>query len=80
MDKEGFTTDKNGQRIAAGGDLTSLTGIAAFLKSAGVDNDDRARSIAREFADAKGNVTYMNNPGQKRYGGDTISVALLKAA
>jgi hypothetical protein len=80
IDKEGFSTDKAGNRIAAGGDLTTLTGIASFLKSAGVNDDAKARSIAREFADSKGNVTYLENPGQKKYGGDTISMALLKAA
>jgi tape measure domain-containing protein len=80
MDKEGFSTDKSGNRIGAGGDLTTLTGIASFLKSAGVNDDAKARSLAREFADSNGNVTYMENPGQKKYGGDTISMALLKAA
>lgn len=80
VDREGFSTDKSGQRIAAGGDLTTLTGIAAFLKSAGVADDATARQLARQFSDGKGNIPYMNNPGQKKYGGDTISVALLKAA
>lgn len=80
VDKEGFSTDKSVQRIAAGGDLTTLTAIAAFLKSAGVADDATARQLARQFSDGKGNIPYMNNPGQKKYGGDTISVALLKAA
>ncbi|MBT2337358.1 hypothetical protein J7E49_26090 [Variovorax paradoxus] len=57
-----------------------MTGIAAFLKSAGVNDDATARRIAREFADEKGNVQFFNNPGQKKYGGDTLSFALLKAA
>jgi len=48
VDKEGFATDKNGPRIVAGGDLTSLTGIAAFLKSAGVEDDATAKRIALE--------------------------------
>jgi hypothetical protein len=58
-----------------------LTGIAAFLKNAGVNDDETARRIAREFADEKGNVQFFNNPGQKKYAdGDTLSYALLKAA
>lgn len=80
VDSSGFSADKSGNRIAAGGDLTTLTGIAAFLKNAGVNDDAKARSLAREFADSNGNITYMGNPGQKKYGGDTISMALLKAA
>jgi hypothetical protein len=80
IDKEGFSTDKNGQRIVAGGDLTTLTGVAAFLKAAGVADEAKARELAKEFADSQGNITYMDNPGQKKYGGDTISVALLHAA
>lgn len=80
VDGSGFAADATGGRIVAGSDLMSLTGIAAFLKNAGVDDDKTARNIAREFADANGNVTYMGNAGQKKYGGDTISVALLKAA
>jgi len=79
-DSQGFAADERGNRIVAGGDLTTLTGIAAFLKAAGVDDDAVARSIAREFANAQGEVQYFNNPGQKKYGGDTISMALLKAA
>ncbi|MBE0588923.1 MAG: hypothetical protein IH617_12860, partial [Hydrogenophaga sp.] len=80
VDKDGFTLDKSGNRLAMGGDLTTLTGIAAFLKSAGIDDDATARRIATEFSDGKGNIPYFSNPGQKRYGGDTISVALLRAA
>ena len=82
VDAEGFSTDKSGNRIVAGGDLNTLTGIAAFLKSAGVADDAKARNIAREFADSRGNVQYFDNPGQMKYGGagSTISQALLKAA
>jgi len=79
-DSQGFAADERGNRIVAGGDLTTLTGIAAFLKAAGVDDDKVARSIAKEFANAQGDVQYFSNPGQKKYGGDTISMALLKAA
>lgn len=82
VDKNGFSLDKAGNTLVAGGDLTSLTGIAAFLKNAGVADDAKARAIAREFADAQGNIPYFNNPGQLRYGGanSTMSQALLKAA
>lgn len=76
----GFSTDKEGKTVNAGSDLGTLTGIAAFLKNAGVNDDETARRIAREFADENGNVQYFNNPGQKKYGGDTLSYALLKAA
>lgn len=79
-DKQGFAADESGNRIAMGGDLNTLTGIAAFLKSAGIDDDATARRIAMEFSDGKGNIPYFSNPGQKRYGGDTISMALLRAA
>ncbi|WP_339092231.1 phage tail tape measure protein [Variovorax paradoxus] len=79
-DAAGFSTDKTGKTVNAGSDLGTLTGIAAFLKNAGVKDDETARRIAREFADEKGNVQFFNNPGQKKYGGDTLSYALLKAA
>lgn len=80
VDKEGFSTDKDGKRIAAGGDLTTLTGIFNFLKSAGVTDEAEARRVAVEFSDGKGTIPYLQNPGQMRYGGDTLSMALLRAA
>lgn len=80
LDKEGFSTDKDGKRIAMGGDLTTRTGILGFLKSAGVTDEGEAKRITNEFADSKGEITYMENAGQKKYGGDTISMALLRAA
>lgn len=81
VDKDGFSLDKSGNRFAAGGDLTTLTGITNFLKQAGLD-ETQARRVALEFSDNKGNIPYFSNPGQKKYGGeyDTISAALLKAA
>lgn len=79
-DANGFSTDKTGKTVNAGSDLGTLTGIAAFLKNAGIKDDETARRIAREFADEKGNVQFFNNPGQKKYGGDTLSYALLRAA
>lgn len=80
QDREHFATDKNGQRINAGGDLNTATGILNFLQQAGVKDEARAREITKEFLDSQGNVQYSNNPGQIRYGGSTISDALLKAA
>lgn len=80
-DSQGFAADAKGNRIVAGGDLTTLTGVANFLKQAGL-NDEQAKSVAREFSDGRGNIPYFSNPGQKKYGGEfsTISDALLKAA
>lgn len=80
-DKDGFAVDKEGKRVTAGGDLTTLTGIQKFLEGAGL-NTEQAKSTAREFADSQGNIPYFSNPGQMKYGGrdSTISQALLKAA
>lgn len=81
VDAQGFAADSKGNRITAGGDLTTLTGIANFLKNAGLD-DAQAKTVAREFSDSQGNISYFSNPGQMKYGGanSTISEALLKAA
>lgn len=79
IDREGFSVDDRGNRIAMGGDLNTLTGIENFLKSTGL-SEQIAMSIAREFSDGKGNIPYFSNPGQKRYGGDTISMALMRAS
>jgi tape measure domain-containing protein len=80
-DQEGFTLDKSGNRLAMGGDLTTLTGITNFLKGAGL-TDEQAKTLALEFSDSQGNIPYMMNPGQMKYGGEgsTMSQALLKAA
>lgn len=80
VDKEGFATGKDGNRVNAGGDLNTATGIYKFLQEAGVKDEAKAREITKEFLDTKGDVTYSNNPGQIKYGGDTISMALLRAA
>ncbi len=79
--RDGFASDAKGSAIAAGGDLTTLTGVANFLKAAGL-SDEQARRVALEFSDGRGNIPYFSNPGQKKYGGEfsTISDALLKAA
>lgn len=80
-DANGFTLDKSGNTLAMGGELNTLTGIANFLKQAGL-NDEQAKSVALEFSDGKGGIPYFSNPGQMKYGGQssTISESLLKAA
>lgn len=82
VDKSGFAADKDGNRIVAGGDLNTRTGILAFLKSMGVDDEATAKRITNEFADARGDVSYQGSAGQNKYGGpgSTISQALVKAA
>jgi len=79
-DKLGFSTDKAGNTVNAGGELTTLTGIYNFLKAAGVNDDTAAKKLAREFADPTGRVSFYGSPGQRKYGGSTISQALQKAA
>jgi tape measure domain-containing protein len=67
--------------FSAGGDLQTRTGIANFLRNAGVTDPEDIKRITRQFTDGQGNVPYINNPGQKKYAdGGTISMALLKAA
>ncbi len=79
VDKSGFSTDKAGNTVNAGGNLNTLTGIAAFIKAAGISDEGEARALAKEFADAKGDIPFFGNPGQKKYGGDTLSQSLLRA-
>ncbi|MFM9881198.1 MAG: tape measure protein [Burkholderiaceae bacterium] len=82
IDSQGFAADKSGNRIGAGGELTTRTGILNFLKNAGVSDEATARRITNEFADSQGEIPFFNNPGQLKFGGagSTISQALLKAA
>ena len=79
VDKEGFSTDSNGQRIAA--EIPTWLSIFNQLKSRGLD-DAKARQVANEFADSNGNVQFANNPGQLKYGGNggSISYAVDRAA
>ncbi len=79
VDAEGFSLDKTGSRLTAGTEIGTLTGIRNFLKQAGL-TDAQALTVGRQFTDARGDVPYFDNPGQKAYGGDTLSDALLKAA
>ena len=82
VDASGFSANKDGTRTVAATDIGTLTGVAAFLKSAGVSDDAAARKLALEFSDGQGNIPYFGNAGQKKYGGasSTLSFALLKAA
>lgn len=79
-DANGFSIDGQGNTISAGGQLTTRIGIANFLKSAGVTDQNAALAIASQFADSQGNIPYVGNPGQRMYGGDTMSMAVLRAA
>lgn len=80
VDDQGFSADKNGKRIVMQNELGTRTGIINFLRAAGVDDMEAAKSIANEFADSQGNIPYFNNPGQLKYKADTLSMAVLKAA
>lgn len=80
VDDQGFSADKNGKRIVMRNELGTRTGIINFLRAAGVDDMEAAKSIANEFADSQGNIPYFNNPGQRKYNADTLSRAVLKAA
>lgn len=79
--RDGFASDAKGTAIVMGSDLATLTGIKNFLQQAGL-NEEQAKRVALEFSDGRGNIPYLSNPGQKKYGGEfsTISDALLKAA
>ncbi|MEP6587138.1 MAG: tape measure protein [Polaromonas sp.] len=82
IDKSGFSTDSSGNRLVMGSDVSTLTGIVNFLKSAGVDDPAAAKAMALEFSDGKGDIPFLNNAGQVKYGGrsSTMTQALLKAA
>lgn len=77
---DGYGIDKNGNKVVAGGDLNTRTGIVNFLRASGVDDEKVARDIANQYADKNGQVQFFNNPGMRRYGGDTISDSLRRAA
>ena len=78
-DSEGFTTDKNGNRLTQ--TVDTWMSLVNQLKQWGVSEED-ARKIADEFTNSKGEVPYFNNPGQIKYGGknNTMSYALQRAA
>lgn len=80
VDKDGFSTDKTGQKIVGGSTVKSATGIMNFLKEAGVDDEAEVKRITSKYLDPDGTVTYGNNRGQLEYGGDTVSMSLLHAA
>lgn len=80
--KDGFGIDTQGNKVVAGTDVGTLTGIVNFLKSAGLD-DATARKIALEFSDGNGNIPQVNNPGQAKYRRNeysSLSDSLLRAA
>lgn len=82
--KEKAKYDENGNALNTEGDRVNMgmpTWLSIFndLKGYGV-TEDRARAIARQFTDDKGNVQYFDNPGQIAYGGSTLSMAVLNAA
>jgi tape measure domain-containing protein len=66
-----------GDQVNMGGQ--TLISLIQTLKGWGVD-DKQAERIARQFTDSKGEVPYFDNPGQKKWGGDTLSMALQRAA
>lgn len=76
-DEAGYALNTEGQRVGAAG--ATWLSIYNDLKGYGV-SEERAKSIAKEFTDQNGDVPYMNNPGQKTYGADTLSMAVMKAA
>jgi len=78
VDKNGFSTNKNGETISIAG--STRTSVLNFLKEAGVDDEAVARTLTDEFSDSQGNIPYLNNPGQIKYKGSTLSDALLNAA
>lgn len=82
QNRQGMWSDAKGNTQGMASDLSTLTGIAAFLKAAGVDDEAEARRIAKEFANEKGQIDYINNAGQIKYGGrsSTMSQAVLAAA
>ena len=49
-------------------------------KAAGVNDDAAVRQIVADFLDEKGNVPYQGSRGMKKYGGSSVSEALLNAA
>ena len=76
-DEQGYALNTAGERVNMG--MPTWLSIFNDLKGYGVD-EGQARGIANQFTDANGNVPYFDNPGQRAYGGDTLSMAVLKAA
>jgi hypothetical protein len=77
--KDGFALNTQGQTVNSYG--ATFMSIFNDLKGYGL-SEDRAKAIAKEFVDAKGDVPYFNNPGQIKYGGkdSTLGLAVMKAA
>ena len=62
----------------AGTSTGNRQGIIEWLKGAGLD-EAVAEYISRDFVDANGDTPYMNNVGQKKWNGSTITNALSNA-
>lgn len=77
VDPNGFSKDIAGNTVNATGE--TWLSIYNQLKSYGLD-ERKAKSIANEFVDEKGDVVFFDNPGQIKYGGSTLSDAIQKAA
>lgn len=78
VDADGFSADRQGNRIVAGGE--TWLSLYNQAKGAGL-TDSAAQSLAGQFTDAQGNVPFFDNPGQLRYGGQgsTLSLAFSNA-
>lgn len=76
-DEDGYALNTQGERVNMG--VPTWMSIFNELKGYGLD-EDRARTVAGQFTDANGNVPYFNNPGQKAYGAETLSLAIQRAA
>lgn len=78
VDEQGFARDMTGkQTINAEG--ATYASLVAVLKNYGLE-DAAAQQVARQFVDGTGNVPAANNPGQRIYGGASLSDALQRAA
>ena len=62
----------------AGTSTGNRQGIIEWLKGAGLE-EAVAEYISRDFVDANGKVAYMDNAGQKKWNGNTMSDALSNA-
>lgn len=77
--KSGYTNKDNMGHYSRSAGGLDWTGVWNDLKARNVD-DETARKIADEFFGPNGESIYMDNPGQKKYGGSTMSDALGRAA
>lgn len=80
VDANQMALDKTGKSTVSM-EVPTLMSIMNTLKGYGLEEEE-AMKIAREFTDGNGNVPYLNNPGQIKYGGygGSMSFALQQAA